>query len=151
MPKSDLEVFEYLSSDPQTSLHVDYLTYAIFTHDKHSWIAHFEAQHGRLPTQEEIDTWISNITEQQFGRMMDAAVEFFDNAARAYLADELATEQEKTFQGTLVKTVTQGLSFKRQLGLSLLSSILSPIILGLILVSIVNYDRWFPSVVKLFQ
>lgn len=83
--------------------------------------------------------------------MMDSAVEFFDNAARAYLADELASRHDKAFQSTLVAAVTKGLSFKRQLGLALLTSILSPVILGLLLVSIVNYDRWFPSVVRLFQ
>ena len=77
---------------------------------------------------------------------MDTAVEFFDNAAREYLASELATEHDKTFQTKLLEQVTKASSLRRQLGIAIITAVLTPIILGVVIVGIVAYKDWYPGV-----
>lgn len=146
MPQNDIEVFEHLIADPQAAEHIDYLSYAIYTHEKYSWINHFTDSRGRRPTQGEIDTWISNLTDQQLERFMRTAAETFDQAARAYLAEEIATEQDKVFQRDLLSAVRTAGSLRRQVGLALFTSILTPIILGLAILALSAYKDKFPAI-----
>ena len=67
MPKNDREVFDHLLSDKGTALQIDFLTYAVFAHEKREWIKLFESQSGgQAPTQGDVDNWISNLTDSQF-------------------------------------------------------------------------------------
>lgn len=38
MPNNDRKVFEHLTAAGNTSLHVDFLTYAVFAHEKREWM-----------------------------------------------------------------------------------------------------------------
>jgi hypothetical protein len=96
VPRNDHEVFDYLLADTETE-YLDYVAFAIYIHDKHNWLDHFTRQNGRLPSDAEIETWIANLTDLDFRRFIDSAAELFDDAAQKYLADELATEQDKAF------------------------------------------------------
>ena len=44
MPSNDIEAFEYVVSDKETALEIDYLTYAMFAYKKQKWIEHFSGQ-----------------------------------------------------------------------------------------------------------
>ncbi len=115
MPRSDLEVFDYVqqSDDP---LHIDYLTYAVFAHDKREWIKHREAQTGQTPDQDAINAWIANMADSQFERMRGAAVDVFDEAARDYLAADLEEARESVLRSAIVAEVRAASSFWKQNG-----------------------------------
>jgi hypothetical protein len=38
MPRSDIEVFDYLTSSSETTAEIDYLTYALFAYRKRQWM-----------------------------------------------------------------------------------------------------------------
>ena len=84
MPGNDREVFEYLTSNPNTLSEIDYLTYALFAQDKKEWIAHWEDQRGIPPSQADIDGWIANLSPHHFAVLRQRAVDFFDTAAHDY-------------------------------------------------------------------
>jgi hypothetical protein len=105
--------------------------------------------HGRSPTDAEIETWIMNLTDRQLARYISSASELFDDAARTYLAEELATEQNKSFQAKVLTTIEKGSSWKRQLLLALIAIVGAPIILGIVLAALDRYKD-FPSILDLF-
>jgi hypothetical protein len=83
MPNSDIEVFEFLTSSSENE--IDFLTYALFAYRKREWLNHFQSNNDRNPSQSEIDSWISQLTEYEFREMRVKAAQYFDNAANAYL------------------------------------------------------------------
>lgn len=145
MPGNDREVFEKLTSSDDTSLEIDYLTYAIFAHEKREWIKHRESLTGHAPSQEEIDAWISNISDYQFRNMGDKAVDFFDEAAREYLADEIAAAKEEALRSAVVSEVKAASAFWKQLAMALATSILAPLLLGGIFAAILAYNNLMPT------
>src|SRR5688572_6417340 len=105
MPANDREVFEYLRADQETPIEIDMLAYAIFANERREWCQHFERQQNRPPNQKEIDRWTSEITDWRFGQMRDEAVQFFDNAARQYLSDEIAGLEASIRQEAIITEV----------------------------------------------
>src|SRR5438132_12436546 len=96
MPNNDIEVFDYLLSDEETTVEIDYLTYAIFDHRKRQWIDHFKSRNNdRQPDQAEIASWISELTNYDFSRMRTEAADFFDVAAREYLEDDINRQKQE--------------------------------------------------------
>ncbi len=115
MPRSDLEVFDYVQQSDDL-LHIDYLTYAVFAHDKREWIKLREAQTGQTPDQDAINAWIANMADSQFERMRGAAVDVFDEAARDYLAADLEEARESVLRSAIVAEVRAASSFWKQNG-----------------------------------
>ncbi len=134
MPVNEHEVFEHLTSSKDTSVEIDFLSYAIFAYQKREWIRHFETSHqGAAPTQADIDHWISNLTDLNFREMQESAVNVFDGAARAYLADELEAAKQDALRSVIVREVKSAGAWYKQLAMALLMAILTPLILGGIL------------------
>jgi hypothetical protein len=105
MPKNDHEVFQRLSEDAETPLEIDFIAYAMFAYQKKQWIAHREREMGNQPSQAEIDTWIADISDWQFENIRKQAVDFFDEAARTYLEDEIATAKQQALESAIVQKV----------------------------------------------
>ena len=134
MPANEHEVFEHLTSSKDTNLEIDFLSYAIFAYQKREWIEHFKVSHqGTVPTQVDIDYWISNLTDFNFSEMQVAAVNVFDGAARAYLGDELEAAKQEALRSVIVREVKSAGAWYKQLAMALLIAILTPLILGGIL------------------
>lgn len=146
MPANDREVFELLTSDPDTATEIDHLTYAIFANEKQQWIKLFEKRHGRPPDQMEIDEWISNLTEWRFSQMRQEAVQFFDNAARHYLEEEISNGKEEVLRSALIREVKAAGSFWKQLAIALATAILAPLIIGAVIAFALTYDRMAISI-----
>ena len=144
MPANDSEVIEYLSADQSTPIEICLLTYAIFAHEKQERIKLFE-QRGRPPTQEEIDDWISNLTEWRFSQMRQEAIQFFDTAARGYLQDEIAAGKDEVLRSALIREVRAAGSFWKQLSIALVTAILAPLIIGAVIAFALTYDRIAPT------
>lgn len=145
MPKNDLEVFERLTQDADTATEIDFITYAMFAFEKKEWIEHHLKNSGHPPTQEQIDSWISNITDFQFQTMREKAIEFFDDAARNYLEEEIAQAKQEVLESAIVQKVQAASAFWKQLAMALLTAILAPVLLGGILVSILAWQKYsFP-------
>lgn len=146
MPANDREVFEYLRADQDTPIEIDLLAYAIFAHEKQQWLELFEKQKGRRPTQEEVDDWIAQITDWRFGQMREEAIQFFDTAARTYLADEMEAARKDVFQDTVIREVKAAGGFWRQLAMQVITAILAPLLIGLVIAAALLYDRGGPTI-----
>jgi hypothetical protein len=146
MPANDREVFEYLSSDPDTPIEIDLLTFAIFAQERREWHRLFEEQNGRPPSHAEVDSWVSQITHWRFNQMREEAVRFFDNAAREYLAEEMEEAKEAVFQDTIIREVKAAGGLWRQLFLALIAAILAPLIIGAMIAVAITYDKFYPTI-----
>lgn len=146
MPANDREVFEYLKADQETAVEIDFLTFAIFAHERQQWCELFEKQNGHQPSQAEIDQWISQITNWRFEQMREEAVRFFDIAARIYLEDEMEEAKTAVFQDTIIREVKAAGGFWRQLFLALMAAILAPLIIGGIIAVAIVYDKFYPTI-----
>jgi hypothetical protein len=146
MPGNDREVFEYLKADQQTAVEIDFLTFAIFAHERQQWCELFETNNGRPPTQPEIDQWISQITDWRFGQMREEAIRFFDIAARAYLSDEVEAAKDEVLQNTIIREVKAAGGFWRQLALALVAAVLAPLIIGGFIAAAIVYDKFYPTI-----
>ncbi len=131
MPKNDREVFDHLLSDKGTALQIDFLTYAVFAHEKREWIKLFESQSGgQAPTQGDVDNWISNLTDSQFVSMRSGAENVFEQAAYAYFEERLAAEREDILRSVIVAEVRAASVWWKQLAVALLTAIVAPVLLG---------------------
>lgn len=145
MPANDRELFDQLRADPDTPAEIDFLTYAIFANDKSEWIKLFEKQKGRPPSQDEIDEWIANLTDWRLSQMRQEAVQFFDQAARRYLEEEIAEGQEEVLRSALIREVRAAGAFWKQMAIALATAILAPVIIGGMVAFALTYDRIAPT------
>lgn len=149
MPNSDHDFWaSIVSTDPdQEALH--YLTYAKYSFEKYEWYEQFERQTGKAPTESEINGWISQITDARIRAWREAAARTFDVAAREYLKNEIIREKQQIIDNSVVSVVESRLrdiqnasSFGKQLFIGFVIAILSPIILGLVIIAIQAADLW---------
>jgi hypothetical protein len=143
MPNNDLEVFNYLSSNQESRREIDFLAYAIFAFRKQRWVVHFEQQHNRPPNQGEIDGWISQQTDFEFERMRGEAADYFDNAAKEYLAEYVEAEKKKAVNHSILSAVEKHTSAWRHVGIALLMAVVAPAILGGVLFLASIFDNEF--------
>ena len=145
MPANDREVFETITSTEDTEVYIGFIAYAIFAHHKREWTKLYEKDHnGQAATQQDIDQWISNITDLQFNEMKEEAARFFDSAARDYLKDEMEDEKKEAVNQSILSEVKGFTSPWRHLGIALLMAVLAPIILGGIIFFFGIFDSSFP-------
>jgi hypothetical protein len=144
MPNNDIEVFEYLISDKETALEIDYLTYAMFAFKKKQWVDHFEKIHARKPDQAQIDDWMSQLTEYDFWQMRNEAGDFFDLSAKDYLKDYIENEKQEAIDKSILDRVKSYTSAWKHFGVALLMAILAPIFLGGVIFLISIFDSSFP-------
>ncbi|WP_375459897.1 hypothetical protein [uncultured Enterovirga sp.] len=145
MPTSDQEVFEKLTGDEEIPDELAFITYALFAHERREWIRHYEQRHGEPPSVADVESWIGNLTDSQFGQMRTQAAGFFDAAARSYLADEIEARERLALQDAIVREVKTAGAFWRQFAIALLTSILAPIIIGGVIAAALVYNDRFPS------
>lgn len=165
MPTNDLEVFEELISDEGTQLEIDYLTYAIYAYRRMRWSDRFVETHGNAPTQQDIDAWITSLSDHEFERMRDEAIDTFHAAAVRYMTEDLQKAKEQGSQEsfaasaieikdqmrsviTLVRNVG---SIRSQLIAALVTAIATPIILGGTILFLKTYDQNMPSALRIFS
>src|SRR6516165_6098034 len=115
MPNSDIEVFDFLTSSSEILNEIDFLTYALFAYRKREWIDHFQSNNDRYPTQQEIDGWISQITQYEFREMRDRAAEFFRLAANEYLKEYIEDQKQQAVDKSILGEVQKSTSPARHL------------------------------------
>ena len=145
MPANDREVYDFLRSDPDSSDQEDFIAYAIFAFHKEQWVALYKQRNnGQEPPQQDIDTWISNLTDRQFDDMKDEAARFFASAAKEYMADEIEEEKKKAVEKSILSEVKGFTSPWRHFGIALIMAILAPVVLGGIVFFAGVFDKSFP-------
>lgn len=163
MPKNDREVWDLVVSGSHGNSkfrELNYLTYAIYSFEKFEWYEQIEKEKSQPPSATEINEWISQITETRVKAWRESAARTFDEAARSYQKDELERNRRAIIDSSIVselrhdlnefKSIVQNIaenvrkstSFGGALFLSFLTAILTPIILGLIIVGIRAFDLW---------
>lgn len=146
MPGNDREVFEKLTGEAEEPAAEDFITYALFAFERREWIKHHAAMHGSPPAENEVDTWIGNITEYQFEQMRARAASFFDVAARAYMADDIESARQDVLRSTVVREVKAAGNFWRQLFIATATAIIAPVIIGLIVVAALRSESVIPTI-----
>jgi hypothetical protein len=160
MPRNDRDVWLAIVSGDSGQDELHYLAYAIYSFEKYEWYNQIEKQAGNPPTAAEIDVWIAQITEIRIKGWRENAARLFDVAARAYMKDQVARERQDNIDKSILLYVKSSLdtydvefkksldetrkssAFGRQLMVGLLSGLLSPIMLGLIILAIQAADLW---------
>jgi hypothetical protein len=155
MPINDLEVFDRFLAEDGTDIEIDYLAYAVFAFRKACWSDRWLEVNGNPPNQQEIDTWITGLSEYDFSRMRDEAVDVFDIAARRYMREDIEQAREEgckeSYASTIVEVKSQIISvgrFRNQLLIALMTAIMTPIILGGSIILLRAFEDYMP---KIFQ
>jgi hypothetical protein len=107
MPNNDLEVFDHLTSNQETQLEIDYLTYALFAWKRKQWVEHFAAQHNARPTQAQIDEWIAQLPDSEYEIMRNDTARAFDDAAQVYLAEQIEEEKKAAVDNSILAEIKQ--------------------------------------------
>jgi hypothetical protein len=152
MPKNDIEAFDYLISDKDTAVEIDYLTYALFAYKKKRWIDHFSEQNnGQAPTQSQIDGWITQLSDFDFAQMRNDAGDFFHVAAEEHLQDFIEHQKKKAVDESILAAVKAHTSWWKHLGIALLMAIVAPVMLGGVLFFASFFDKSVPIHVEFSQ
>ena len=133
MPSNDREVFQHVQSKDETELASDFMTYAVFAGEKQQWMELWESKHQRPPTQDEIDNWISNLTDSQFTAMRASADVFLGTVIEDYTKERIEAERVDILRNAIVREVRSAGVWWRQLAIALITAILAPLIIGAVL------------------
>jgi hypothetical protein len=160
MPSNDREIWVSIVSGNTHPPELNYLTYAIYSFEKYEWYDQIEKVKGKSPTPDEINEWISQITETRIKAWRESSARTFDLAARAYMKDYLVQERQTAINDRVIASVQSSLdnfsvnlrgglaelrkasSFRNQLLIGFVIAILSPIILGVVILAVQAADLW---------
>lgn len=146
MPVNDREVFEKLTGGGDAPSVDNFITYALFAFERREWINHHAGTKGEPPSDADIETWISNISDYQFEQMRARAASFFDVASREYMADEMEAARQEVLKSAVVKEVKAAGNFWRQLFIATATAIIGPVIIGLIIVAALKSEAVLPTI-----
>jgi hypothetical protein len=145
MPKNDREVWDYLTDAPNSSIEIDLICYAIYTAEKYEWVEQYEQDHQRTPAPDLIEQWISDITPNRYLAMRETAANTFDIAARRLLADEIVRQRQQAVDASILAEVRAASSVWKQFLIGLITAIVSPLIIGGMIIASRAYDQHFPT------
>jgi hypothetical protein len=107
VPKSDREVYQYFADNELTLQEVDYLAYASFAVAKFDWFDKFIDTHGREPTQDEINAWISELPDSRLDEIHDTARRVFRSAAREYMAEQMKAAEKRAVDTSILAEIVR--------------------------------------------
>jgi hypothetical protein len=159
MYKSQIEVFWGFVGDQSGSNGPDVvglLAYSVFSYDLYKWV---KLQHTRgiNPTQDDIDLHIfEDFTDDYYKQIRERSLNAFDQSARIYLAGSILEAEINSQNSSVVNIVKQSNAtvlaemrksggFWRQVSLALITAIVAPLVLGVSIAAIYNYDKFFPT------
>jgi hypothetical protein len=117
----------------------------MFAYKKAQWIDHFKSRNAdRHPNQQEIDGWITELSDYDFYQMRTEAADFFHNAAEEHLKASIESQKKAVLESAILADVRRFTSPMRHLGIALLMAIVAPVILGGIIFFASLFDRSFP-------
>ena len=105
MPTNDREVHQHFYSRVDDPPEVAALAYAGYAKAKYDWVAHFEARESHPPTSAEVDRWIADLPASRLDDLRQDAIDFFDLAARAYMASDIERAAEAARDEAIVMEV----------------------------------------------
>lgn len=105
MPANDREVYQHFHVHGGASPEVIALAYAGYAKAKYDWVAHIEARRGTPPLPEEVDRWITDLPDSRLEDLRQDAIDFFDLAARAYMAAEIESAVETARDAAVIREV----------------------------------------------
>jgi hypothetical protein len=144
MPDNDMEAFEYVVSNSETALEIDYLTYAMFAYKKRMWLEHFKRHNNdQMPTQAQIDGWISQLSDYDFLQMRNEAAGFFDDSAKEYLREYTAERERTAVNDSILRQVKSYANPWKDILITIICAIVAPLILGTALFIFSIFDKTF--------
>jgi len=136
MPATEPEVFDTLlsSQKPQEAV---LLAYGLFGKQKVEWERYMQQQTGQRPTRPQVDTWISNLPHGTYNAYLTQAEQMLSR--RSNPLSEIHRVGEE-----IIAQVADANSFLKQLRLAIITTVLTPIIIGGLLAIAVGYERLTP-------
>jgi hypothetical protein len=101
---SDRDVFRRFMAGGE-SREVALLAFASYAEAKYDWEAHHEARHGKPPTAIEVEHWIRDQSDHRLDEIQKTAVAYFDEAATAYMADQIEAERQAAVDQSILSEV----------------------------------------------
>jgi hypothetical protein len=144
MPSNDVEVFEHFTSEENPVQEINFLAYALFAYKKREWCAHYEQLNGHKPTHDEIDQWITNLSDFEYRNMLGDAAQFFHAAAQTHLTQEIEEQKAEAVEDSILDEIRDFTNPWRHALIALGMAIVAPIILGLFIFLISLVDQGFP-------
>jgi hypothetical protein len=136
MPTTEPEVLDTLLNS-QKSRDVVLLAYGLFGEKKVDWERHTQQQTGQRPTRPQIDIWISQKTQADFGGYLTQAEQILNRR-------QSPTTEMHRIGEEIISRVEDANSFFKQLRLAIATSVLTPIIVGGLLFVAVSYEKVGP-------
>lgn len=110
MPANDRDVYTHFGARTDDPPEVVALAYAGYAKAKYDWVAHMEAQTRKLPSAQEVDRWIAELPDSRLDELREAAIDFFDLAARAYMAPDIESAVAAARDGAIIHEMQASVS-----------------------------------------
>jgi hypothetical protein len=106
MPESDQEIFEHFRSDYRdSSREIALLAYARYAQDKYDWVNQKLKKDGRVPTENEIARWISELPNSRLSEIHNGAINMFSVAAEEYMKPRMEDERARAVERSILGQV----------------------------------------------
>jgi hypothetical protein len=152
MAKDDREVFQHLCAvSEDLSEEIAFLTYAIYAREKYEWFARRTDETGTAPSLTDVNRWIADITESRYVSMRERAAQLFDAASWQYLRPKIEVDREDFLRKSILTEVRAAGALWRQLFFSVVAAILTPLILGVVIVAALTYEKVMPTAGEVSQ
>ncbi len=102
---SDRDVFERFRDS--ASREISLLAFASYAESKYDWETHCSNVNGSPPTDDEARRWIAELSDMRLNEILRAAVSHFDEAARAYLEDNIQEERQSAIDQSILSEVSE--------------------------------------------
>jgi len=102
---SDRDVFKRFMEDDKSSRQVALLAFASYAERKYDWEAHYETRHDEPPGGNEIERWIKDLSDAYLNDILNSAIDYWDDAARNYMADQIAVERQQAVDQSISSKV----------------------------------------------
>jgi hypothetical protein len=136
MATTEPEVMDILLSS-QKPPEVVLLAYGLFGQKKIDWEKYTQQQSGQRPTRPQVDNWISQQTHTTFSGFLTQAEQILNRR-------QSPTTEMRRVGDEIIAKVEDANSFLKQLRLAIITTVLTPIIIGGLIAVAVGYDRLTP-------
>jgi hypothetical protein len=151
MPANDKEVFDYFRKDASTLAEVDYLAYASYAFDKFAWMEKFTELTGAPASAAQVDHWIAQLPDSRLDEIQQAAVDYFDRAARTYMKPETERAIEEAVNRSILSAVQSATSFKQTFWPNLFVGIVASFAFAVIIIVASSIFARDPSPLALYK
>lgn len=136
MPKftGSHDVYRELVEESDDRWDYGLFAFAVIEEQRIEWMRHYEGQHGKLPTQDEIRHWYEQQPKEALIRAKGTAESALRLLADDVLQEILEIERREVLEGQIIEEIRQGKRFLPQFGVNVAGGLASALIFAAILI-----------------